>query len=154
MARVSFRCWLGPLNPFTRRCHPELSSRPASQGDFPMPPKNRTYSVYKGELQGTVVYIGTTIQKPSDRFRWHKHNGKNLTFTVLHQFDNPEDMLIKEYDLIKSLSPRLNKITHRKQNLNVRLDAAAIDSRRGDKEWCQSCMKRRVNKGYKTCMWC
>ncbi len=115
---------------------------------------SRTYSVYKGELKGKVVYIGTTIQKPSDRFRWHKHNGKNLSFTVLHQFDNEDEMLNKEFELIKDLKPRLNKITHRKQNLNVRLTPEKLSSRKGDKEWCQSCFKRRVNKGYSECMYC
>lgn len=33
----------------------------------------RVHSVYKGELSGQIVYIGTTIQVPEDRFRWHRH---------------------------------------------------------------------------------
>ena len=34
----------------------------------------RKYTVYKGLLNGELVYIGTTIQKPEDRFRWHRNN--------------------------------------------------------------------------------
>jgi len=44
----------------------------------------RKYTVYKGLLNGQLVYIGTTIQKPEDRFRWHRNNGKNFsTFSKL-----------------------------------------------------------------------
>ena len=95
---------------------------------------NRIYTVYKGEKNGTIVYIGTTIQKPEDRFRWHKDNGRALRFTVLQQFDNPDDMLTEELRLIKHHSPRLNKITHRRQNLNVALTQEQLDSRKGDSE--------------------
>jgi hypothetical protein len=115
---------------------------------------NRIYTVYKGEKNGTIVYIGTTIQKPADRFRWHKANGKPLRFTVLQQFDNPDDMLTEEHRLIKKHQPHLNKITHRRQNLNVALTQEQLDSRKGDSEWCQCCLKRRVNKGYSRCMRC
>ena len=38
---------------------------------------SRVYSVYKGELNNQLVYIGTTVQVPSERFRWHKYNGKD-----------------------------------------------------------------------------
>jgi hypothetical protein len=115
---------------------------------------SRIYTVYKGEKNGVIVYIGTTIQKPEDRFRWHKSNGKPLQFTVLHQFDNSEDMLSEELRLIKQHRPRLNKITHRRQNLNVALTQCELDLRKGSTEWCQSCLKRRVNKGYARCMRC
>lgn len=115
---------------------------------------NRTYTVYKGERNGTIVYIGTTVQKPEDRFRWHKSNGKPLKFTVLQQFDNSEDMLAEEHRLIQKYRPRLNKITHRRQNLNVALTQEQLDSRKGDSEWCQCCLRRRVNKGYSRCMRC
>ena len=114
----------------------------------------RTYTVYKGEQNGKLVYIGTTIQEPSARFRWHKANGKPLKFTVLSQFDNADAMLDEEYRLIKQLQPRMNKITHRKQNLNVALTQEELDARKGDKQWCQCCLKRRVNKGYSRCMRC
>ena len=114
----------------------------------------RTFTVYKGERNGEIVYIGTTVQEPSARFRWHKANGKPLDFTVLEQFDNPEDMIEMEYQLIKEHSPRLNKIRHRRQNLNVRLTEGELQSRVGSNEWCQSCLKRRVNKGFSVCLRC
>lgn len=115
---------------------------------------NRVYTVYQGRKGGNTVYIGTTIQNPKDRFRWHKHNGKNLNFKVLFQFDNEDEMLDKEFELIKKYKPKLNKIKHRKQNLNAVLSNDVINSRKGSAEWCQSCFKRRVNKGYRVCMWC
>ena len=106
------------------------------------------------DVSGNVVYIGTTIQKPKDRFRWHKHNGKDLNFSVLYEFDNEHDMLDKEYELIKLHNPALNKIKHRKQNLNKKLTQVELDARKGDPCWCQDCLKRRVNNGYTHCMWC
>lgn len=115
---------------------------------------DRVYTVYQGSLNGNIVYIGTTIQKPSDRFRWHKHNGKNFTFKVLSQHDNADYMLSEELRLIKKHNPKHNKIKHRKQNLNCKLDTATLEGRRGDKEWCQGCLKRRVNAGYSKCSWC
>lgn len=115
---------------------------------------NRVYSVYKGEENGFLVYIGTTMQKPSARFRWHKANGKPLNFTVLHQFDNPEDMLDKEFELIQKYKPALNKIIKRKQNFNAKLSYSQLEARRGDAVWCQCCFKRRVNVGYKKCAFC
>ena len=36
------------------------------------------FTVYKGLLNNKIVYIGTTIQKPEDRFRWHRNNGKQI----------------------------------------------------------------------------
>lgn len=112
------------------------------------------YSVYKGELNGELVYIGTTVQVPKDRFRWHKSNGKDLDFTVLFTYKCHKAMLAKEFELIQQLKPRMNKIVHRKQNLNVKLTAAAVQARVGVAEWCQSCLKRRVNEGYTKCRWC
>jgi len=114
----------------------------------------RIYTVYKGERNGKLVYIGTTIQDPSARFRWHKANGKDLQFTVLSQFDNADSMLDEEFRLVKQHKPKMNKITHRKQNLNVALTQAELDARKGLKEWCQCCLRRRVNKGYSRCMRC
>lgn len=114
----------------------------------------RTYTVYKGELGGKLVYIGTTIQKPADRFRWHKANGKDLKFTVLKQFESADEMLDEEFRLINLYKPKMNKIKHRKQNFNVKLTAADLDRRKGNAEWCQVCLRRRVNKGYSSCMRC
>jgi hypothetical protein len=112
------------------------------------------FVVYKGELNGKIVYIGTTIQKPADRFRWHRNNGKNLNFTVLARFHDEKQMLDLEFELIKKYNPSLNNIKHRKQNLNVRLDQATLDARKGKTGWCQSCLKRKVNRGYSKCYWC
>lgn len=114
----------------------------------------RTYTVYYGRLNGDIVYVGTTIQKPEDRFRWHKHNGKDFQFEVVKTFPTPEEMLDFEFSEIRRLKPSYNKITGRKQNLNARLTSADLELRRGSKEWCQSCLKRRVNGGYKKCRFC
>lgn len=114
------------------------------------------FTVYSGKdkLTRDLVYIGTTVQKPADRFRWHKANGKDLVFEVLFQFDSEDEMLDKEFELIKQLRPKMNKIVHRKQNLNRRLTSITLNSRRNNAEWCQSCLKRRVNKGYMVCFYC
>ena len=114
--------------------------------------KKRTYSVYKGEVNGKIVYIGTTIQEPSARFRWHKANGKPFDFTVLSQHPCADSMLAEELRLITLLKPKHNKRI--KQNFNVKLTAADLESRKGDKVWCQSCLRRRVNTGYTCCMYC
>lgn len=110
------------------------------------------YTVYKGELDGKVAYIGTTTQNPRDRFRWHKHNGKDLEFSVISSHASAEEMLAEERRLIELLRPKLNK--RLKQNLNVKLTQAQLDLRKGDKTWCQACLKRRVNKGYSRCFYC
>lgn len=115
---------------------------------------SRTYTVYKGCINSKIVYIGTTVQKPEDRFRWHKCNGKNFNFAVLHQFDNEQEMIDKEFELIKEHNPKYNKIKHRKQNLNVKLTDEQLQLRVGDADWCQRCLKRHVNKGYKYCYYC
>lgn len=115
---------------------------------------SRIYSVYKGEQDGELVYIGTTVQEPAARFRWHKANGKDLKFTVLFTYKCHKAMLAKEFELIQQLKPRLNKITHRKQNFNAKLTPADLQARVGLAEWCQSCFKRRVNAGYSKCRWC
>lgn len=115
---------------------------------------NRKYTVYEGRKNGRIAYIGTTIQVPSERFRWHKYNGKPLDFKVLFQFDNKEDMLEKEFELIKKHNPSMNKIKDRRQNLNKKLTYEDLQKRVGDPQWCQSCLRRRVNKGYTKCMWC
>ena len=113
---------------------------------------NRVYSVYKGEQNGKIVYIATTIQEPSARFRWHKANGKPFLFTVLTQYNNPEEMLAEELRLILLHKPKHNK--RLKQNLNVKLSNQELESRKINPEWCNNCLKRRVSKGYKVCMYC
>lgn len=119
-------------------------------------PRVKGFYVYKGlsKSTGGLLYIGTTIQIPSDRFRWHKANGKNLTFVVVKVCENESEMLDLEHLLIQKYKPRLNKITNRKQNFNKKLTAEALELRVGDSQWCQSCLKRRVNKGYSKCYYC
>lgn len=118
---------------------------------------NRIYTVYLGYSKtnsNEIVYVGTTTQKPKDRFRWHKYNGKDLRFVVVGQFDNSDNMLKKECELIQKYKPRLNKIKHREQNLNVKLTEKELGKRKGRSEWCQKCLRRRVRKGYTYCFWC
>lgn len=113
---------------------------------------SRTFTVYKGEQNGKIVYIGTTIQEPAARFRWHKANGKPFQFTVLRQFGSAEEMLAEERRLIELYKPKHNK--RLKQNLNVRLSHEQLEARKGDADWCQCCLRRRVNKGYQSCWYC
>lgn len=115
---------------------------------------NRTHCVYKGEVNGEIVYIGTTIQEPAARFRWHKANGKPFKFTVLRTFDNAQEMLAEEFRLIQKHRPKFNKIVDRAQNFNGKLNPDQLAERKGLAGWCQSCLKRRVNKGYTTCFYC
>tara|TARA_R110001606_G_scaffold385158_1_gene548547 strand:+ start:37738 stop:38385 length:648 start_codon:yes stop_codon:yes gene_type:complete len=128
---------------------PEVKNNLDSFMDNDTVKENKVYSVYKGmhKTSGEIVYIGTTVQLPKNRFRWHKSNGKDLNFKVIHKFDNSNDMLQKEFKLIKELKPKLNKITSRPQNLNVKLTSAELEKRVNDKEWCQSCLRRRARKG-------
>ena len=114
-----------------------------------------TYTVYKGARKnGEIAYIGTTVQVPAARFRWHRANGKNLKFTVLSTHETAEEMLTEELRLIQLHKPKLNKITNRKQNLNRKLTDLELSNRKGNPEWCNSCLKRRVNKGFTMCLWC
>lgn len=116
---------------------------------------NKGFYVYKGlSNKGKLMYIGTTIQIPKDRFRWHKYNGKNLDFHVINECNSESEMLDLEYKLIKKYNPPMNKIKSRRQNFNISLSKEEVDSRRGNSEWCQCCLKRRVNEGYKYCYYC
>jgi hypothetical protein len=117
---------------------------------------SKGFYIYKGLDKKTkeLVYIGTTVQVPNDRFRWHKANGKDLIFEVIKICENQTDMLDLEYDLIKKYNPKLNKITNRKQNYNVALTKSEIELRKGNNEWCQKCLTRRVNSGYNFCYYC
>jgi hypothetical protein len=102
----------------------------------------------------TPIYVGTTIQHPMSRWYYHSTHGKDLDFVEMFRFNNSEEMLEKEYELIKKYHPSCNKITKRKQNLNVELTPEVIESRKGSDEWCQCCYRRRVNKGYRYCYYC
>ena len=114
------------------------------------------FYVYEGrdKITKQLVYIGTTIQKPNARFRWHKSNGKDLDFSLLNNCSNANEMLELEFRLIEIHKPKLNKIYNRIQNLNKKLEPQILSERKGDAEWCQGCLKRRVNKGYKFCNHC
>ena len=115
------------------------------------------FYVYKGlskEGNNKLKYIGTTIQVPSERFRWHKYNGKDLLFELIAICQTSTEMLDLEYRLIKKYNPPMNKIKSRRQNFNVILSDEEIESRKGNKEWCQCCLKRHVNKGYSRCYYC
>lgn len=112
----------------------------------------RTYTVYKGEKGGKIVYIGTTIQEPEARFRWHRSNGKRFDFTVLSRHPTAEEMLAEELRLIELHKPKYNK--RLKQNLNAKLTPEQLEARRGSHEWCQACLKRRVSAGYRHCYQC
>ena len=117
------------------------------------------YLVYVGysrkdKERKRIIYVGTTIQYPLSRWFYHKTHGKNLVFKEYCRFDNENDMLEKEYELIQRYRPSCNKITSRKQNFNVMLSAKELESRKGNPEWCQCCLTRRVSPGYKYCYFC
>lgn len=108
----------------------------------------------KDKNREKVIYVGTTIQYPLSRWYYHKTHKKDLVFEEYCRFDNEKDMLDKEYELIQKFKPSCNKITDRKQNYNVELTQEVLDSRKGDPEWCQCCLRRHVNKGYRVCFYC
>lgn len=118
--------------------------------------REKGFYVYKGMCKetGKLLYIGTTTQAPRDRFRWHKSNGKDFNFEIIAICNNADEMLDKEFNLIREYKPCKNKIVSRKQNDNRALSETDVNSRVGNKQWCQSCLKRRVNRGYKKCYYC
>ena len=118
--------------------------------------KVKGFYVYKGLCKKSfeLLYIGTTTQIPSDRFRWHKANGKDFIFEIIKICNNEFEMLDCEYELIQKYKPKYNKINKRKQNFNKKLTSAQKLERVNVKEWCQSCLTRRVNSGYKYCAFC
>lgn len=110
--------------------------------------------VYYGMgLAGKVDYVGTTTQKPSDRFRWHRNNGKDLKFMAIKNFENAEEMLDYEQNCILRLKPALNK-KEKRHNDNRKLSEKTLKSREDNDAWCQGCFRRRVSGGYRKCMWC
>lgn len=121
--------------------------------------KKDKYVVYYGyskkdKEKSKVIYVGTTIQHPMSRWYYHSTHKKDLVFEIAFRFDNEKSMLDKEYEEIKRLKPSLNKIKDRPQNFNVALSEEEINARKGNEEWCQCCLKRRVNKGYRYCYFC
>lgn len=115
------------------------------------------FYVYVGrskEGKNKLKYIGTTIQIPADRFRYHRNNGKDLLFEIIAICQNQDEMLDLEYKLIRKYNPPLNKITNRRQNFNVTLTTEELERRKGNEEWCQRCLRRHVNVGYRYCYYC
>jgi len=101
-----------------------------------------------------ILYVGTTIQYPISRWYYHIIHGNNLIFKEVFRFNNKDQMLEKEFELINKYHPKKNKITDRPQNYNVKLTDEELERRIGNPEWCQSCFKRRVSKGYTICWAC
>lgn len=114
----------------------------------------RVCSVYIGYKKGQPVYVGTTVQKPEDRFRKHRSSGKRLKFVVVTEHPTVEEMLAEEFRLIKELNPPLNKRVNGPQNFNKKLTPEQLQARVGDPEWCPCCLKRRKRPGYKNCSHC
>lgn len=115
------------------------------------------YVVYIGRSKknhDNICYIGTTIQYPLSRWYYHKTHHHDFNFEIAFRYDNEKDMLDKEYELIQKYHPSANKITSRPQNYNVPLTTEELESRKGNPEWCQCCLKRRVNEGYRYCYYC
>lgn len=112
----------------------------------------RKTTVYKGITNGAIVHVGITTQDPKVRFRTHEKRKLIDTFEVIAEFEDVADALRVERELIEQYKPKYSK--RLKQNDNRKLAAASIKDRKGNKEWCQKCLRRRVNKGYKKCMWC
>lgn len=114
------------------------------------------FYVYQGlsKRGRKLLYIGTTIQVPKERFRWHKYHGKDFLFEVVAVCQDEMHMLDTEFKLIKELNPPANKIKRRMQNLNRKLTDVELSRRFGDANWCQSCLRRRVKENYSTCLWC
>lgn len=118
--------------------------------------EDKTCRVYVGKnSRGKIVYVGTTIQDdPRKRFYRHKHNGKKCKFKVLKECPTVEEMLQEEFRLIKELNPKLNKRVNAPQNHNRKLSLEELQSRVGQSEWCQVCLKRHIRAGRKTCSHC
>lgn len=112
----------------------------------------RKTTVYKGITKGEIVHIGITTQDPKVRFRTHEKRKLIESFEVIAEFEDVADALSLERELIEEYNPKYSK--RLKQNDNRKLAAAQVKDRVGNKEWCQKCLKRRVNKGYKICFYC
>lgn len=140
------------------------TENPKSKEDFLKDVKNYKdrkdkYLVYVGyskkdKNKERIIYVGTTIQYPVSRWYYHSTHGNDLVFEEFCRFDNSQEMLDKEYELIQKYHPSCNKITKRKQNFNQVLTPEVLESRKGDTEWCQMCLRRHVRPGYKYCWYC
>lgn len=113
------------------------------------------YSVYIGRAvaNGPVVYVGITMQVPKRRFSWHKSNGNDLHFQVVHEGLTLPEAARKEDELIACYAETL------KNKRGMKLPASylmpeEIQRRRNDPRWCSACLRRHVNKGYSVCLRC
>lgn len=114
--------------------------------------KQGKVAVYKGLKDNVIVHIGITTQKPETRFRTHEKRKLIDEFVVIDYFETADEALKLEKELILKHKPKYSKRI--KQNDNRKLSNSTVQNRVGNKEWCQSCLKRRVSKGYVRCMWC
>lgn len=118
--------------------------------------------VYKGLSNGEIVHIGITTQKPEVRFRTHEKRNLIDEFVIVAEFEEANEAstlnkavdkaLELEKELILKYKPKYSKRI--KQNDNRKLSNETVEGRKNNSEWCQSCLRRRVNKGYKRCKWC
>lgn len=110
------------------------------------------YSVYVGKWKGDIVYVGITMQVPKRRFQWHKSNGKDLDFEVIESGLDKSAAEERESELIALHSPTLNR---RGMTLPAsHLTESELKARKGNDWWCQKCLRRHVNAGFKVCGWC
>ena len=112
----------------------------------------RRTTVYKGISKGEIVHIGITTQDPKVRFRTHEKRKLIERFEVIEEFEDVADALLFERKLIEEYNPKYSK--RLKQNDNRKLASTVVNGRVESKDWCQKCLKRRVNKGYKICFYC
>lgn len=101
---------------------------------------------------GQIVHIGITTQEPKNRFRTHEKRKLIDKFVVIKEFDDVEDALKLEEELILKYRPKYSKRI--KQNDNRKKSHEEIESRKDNSNWCQKCLKRRVSRGYSVCLWC
>lgn len=116
---------------------------------------NKTgYWVYYGMGKaGKVDYVGTTSKRPSDKFYWHKNNGKDLKFIAIKNFSTAEEMKAYEGVCIVRLKPCLNERPYKAVDKRE-LSAKYVAIRTGSDKWCQECLRKRVSHGYRKCVWC
>lgn len=113
---------------------------------------NRPIIVYQGLKNNEIVHIGITSQEPQTRFRTHEKRHLIDRFEVIASFDEVGKALTLEKELILKYKPKYS--TRVKQNDNRRKSLDEIQSRVYNPEWCQKCLKRRVNNGYNICYRC
>ena len=71
-------------------------------------PTPKTHSVYKLVADNDIVYIGVT-NNPTQRATQHRQDKLFNRLIVIEEYDNRDDALIRERELIDTLSPKYNK---------------------------------------------